>query len=165
MRAYLGSVTPPRKWGRRGRDSAPSFPKKTAGCREGWRTLFLPLCKLAPALSSTRSTYQSPAHLTHQTSAPAPPSLSPKSFETELNHHHCQHHPEDGLRKRLGQPPAPLDPVPPPEPSSQSSRVLCPYHRIPASSKVPPAPPVFLFRSVSRHTPSVPRTRCLPIAQ
>lgn len=133
--------------------------KETGGCREGWRSL-----SLSPSLSSP--TYLPHSHFAApKPSSPNPSILSPQphpaSFPRFKLNHHYQHPTSNPPRG------------PPPVSAWETSRELTGYLSLPPPSqpspRYPQRPPVFVFRTVSRHTPpvtpSVPPTRCLPTAQ
>lgn len=136
----LSSQLPPRRRQRAAEKLALSPPPSLS------LPLPLPLCSTVP----------SPAHLTHQSSPPAPPSLFPKvQVQTQPplpgTVPGYQHRPEDRLRKRLGQPPAPFH-HPHPHPSLQRAHgVLVPAVASQPSPRYPQRPRVRVPHRIPSH--------------
>lgn len=135
--------------------------KETGGCREGWRSLSLPLPRSLPYLPPLPlCSTQAP-----KPSSPNPSILSPQphpaSFPRFKLNHHYQHPTSNPPRG------------PPPVSAWETSRELTGYLSLPPASQPSPRYPQRPPSSCSAPypvthtpvTPSVPPTRCLPTAQ
>lgn len=148
----LSSQLPPRR-------------RQRAAEKAGALTSSLPLPTTPTLQYGTKPSSPNPSIL-----APQPHPASFPRFRFKLNHLYQAQYQATSIAQRTASASA-WDSLPPPStthPPIPPSRGLTGYLSLPSHpSQVQgtPSAPVFAFRTVSRHTPSVPPTRCLPIAQ